>query len=62
MRRNTTYHCLDKEGMLAPRAPGTPGIQINIPAIYPNALPLNITPSSSPGTLSLNDTTKHNCR
>ena len=29
-----------------------PGIQINVPAIYPNALPPNITPSSSPGYLT----------
>ena len=29
------------------------GIQINVPAIYPNALPPNITPSSSPGTFEL---------
>ena len=29
-----------------------PGIQMNVLAIDPNALPLNITPSSSPGTLS----------
>ena len=29
-----------------------PGIQMNVPAIYHNALPPNITPSSSPGTLS----------
>ena len=34
------------------RLPGAPGIQMNVPAIYHNALPLNITPSSSPGTLS----------
>ena len=27
-------------------------IQMNVPAIYHNALPPNITPSSSPGTLS----------
>ena len=33
------------EGMFARRAPS---IQINVPAIYPNALPPNITPSSSP--------------
>ena len=39
-----------------------PGIRINVPVIHPNALPLNITPSSSPGTLGTNDTTKHNCR
>ena len=29
-----------------------PSIQMNVPAIYHNALPPNITPSSSPGTLS----------
>ena len=29
--------------------PGAPSIQINVPAIYPNALPPNVTPSSSPG-------------
>ena len=41
------------EGTFARRAPG---IQINVPAIYPNALPPNATPSSSPGTLSTKDT------
>ena len=35
-----------------PGAPGAPGIQINVPAIHPNALPPNITPSSSPGYLT----------
>ena len=40
------------EGTFAGRAPGAPGIQINGPAIYPNALPPNITPSSSPGYLT----------
>ena len=35
-----------------PGAPGAPGIQMNAPAIYHNALPPSITPSSSPGTLS----------
>ena len=49
----------DREGMFARRAPG---IQINVLVVYPNALPLDITPSSSPGTLSTNDTTKHNYR
>ena len=44
-----------------PCVPGTPGIQINVPAIYPNALPLNIAPSSIPRTLSTNDTMKHKC-
>ena len=34
------------------RLPGAPSIQINVPAIYHNALPPNTTPSSSPGTLS----------
>ena len=33
-----------------------PSIQINVVAIYPNALPQNITPSSNPGALSTNDT------
>ena len=47
------------EVMFARRAPSAPGIQINVLAIYPNALPPNITPSSSPGTLSTTDTTKH---
>ena len=32
-------------------APGAPLIRINVSAIYPNALPPNITPSSSPGSL-----------
>ena len=32
----------------------SPGIQINVPAIYPNALPPNITPTSKRGTLSAN--------
>ena len=43
------------EGTFARRVPGTPGtpsIQMNVPAIYHNALPPNITPSSSLGTLS----------
>ena len=43
------------EGTFAQRAPSTPsapGIQINVPAIYPNASPPNITPSSSPGYLT----------
>ena len=30
------------------RLGGVPSIQIIVPAIYPNALPLNISPSSSP--------------
>ena len=33
----------------APGAPGAPGIQMNVLAIYHNALPPIITPSSSPG-------------
>ena len=33
------------------RVPGAPGIQTNVPAIYPNAFPPNIAPSSSPGYL-----------
>ena len=36
------------------RLPGAPSIQINAPVVHPNALPLNITPSSSPVTLSIN--------
>ena len=36
-----------------PGAPGAPSIQINVTAIYHNALPSNITPSSSPGALSI---------
>ena len=53
---------LNREGTFARRAPGAPGIQINVPVVHPHALPLDITPSSSPGTLSTNDTTKHNCK
>ena len=34
------------------RARHVPGIQMNVPAIDHNALPPDITPSSSPGTLS----------
>ena len=33
-----------------PGTPGVPGIQINVPAIYLNVLPPNITPSSRAGT------------
>ena len=47
------------EGTFARRVPG---IQINVPVVHPNALPLDTIPSSSPGTLSTNDTTKHNCK
>ena len=53
--RSTFICSLYFEGTFARRAPGTPGapsIQTNVPAIYHNALPPNITPSSSPGTLS----------
>ena len=32
------------EGTFARRSPGTPNIQMNVPAIYHNALPPNITP------------------
>ena len=42
--------------------PGVLGIQITVPAIHPNALPPNTIPSPGPGTLSTNDTTKHNYR
>ena len=38
------------EGTFARRTPVAPSIQMNVPAIYHNALPPNITPSSSPGT------------
>ena len=38
------------EGTFARRVPG---IQMNVPAIYHNAVSPNITPSSSPGTLSI---------
>ena len=44
------------EGTLAQHVPRAPGIQINAPAIYPNALSPNIIPCSSPGILSTNDT------
>ena len=37
------------EGMCARCTRGAPGIQINVLAIHPNALPPNPTPSSSPG-------------
>ena len=47
------------EGTFARRVPG---IQINVPVVHPNALPLDITPSCSLGTLSTNDTTKHMCK
>ena len=40
------------EGVFARRTPGAPSIQMNVLAIYHNAWPPNITPSSSPGTLS----------
>ena len=40
------------EGTFARRVPGALGIQMNVLAIYHNALPPNITPSSSPGNLS----------
>jgi len=44
------------EGAVARRVPGAPGIQINVPAIYPNALPPDVPPSASLGTPSTNDT------
>ena len=47
MRRGRHY-----EGTFARRVPGAPAIQMNVLAIDHNALPPNITPSSSPGTLS----------
>ena len=39
------------EGTFAWRATGARRIQINVPAIHPNALPPNITPSCSPSYL-----------
>ena len=36
------------EVTFARRASGMPGMQINVPAIYPHALPPTTTPSSSP--------------
>ena len=46
-------HVLDAlEGVFARCLPSAASILINVPAIYPNALPQNITSSSSPGTLS----------
>ena len=50
----------DLEGTVAQRTPGAPSIQINVPAIYHNALPPNITPSSSLGTPSTS--TLYDCR
>ena len=41
------------------RLPSAPSIQMNVPATDHNALPPNITPSSSPGTLSTS--TLHDC-
>ena len=43
---------MDVEGTFARRVPSAPSIQMNVLAIYHNARPPNITPSSSPGTLS----------
>ena len=40
------------EGTFARRVPGAPNIQMTVPTVYYNALPPNITRSSSPGTLS----------
>ena len=39
------------EGTFAQRVPGAPSIQMNVPAIYHNALAPNITASPGPGTL-----------
>ena len=39
-------------GVLRVRLPGAPGIQMSVPAVYHNALPPNIPPSSRPRTLS----------
>ena len=46
------FECAHLRGVQRVRLPGAPGIQINGPAIDPNALPPNITPSSSPGHLT----------
>ena len=43
---------LGMEGAFARRLPSAPSMQMNVPGIYHNALPPNITPSSSSGTLS----------
>ena len=43
----------DTESTFARRVPRAPSIQRNVPAIYQNALPPNMTPSSSSGTLSI---------
>ena len=53
----TVLVCFGYEGTFARRAPH---IHMNVPAIYDNALPRNITPSSSPGTLSTS--TLYDCR
>ena len=47
-----TYGKGGSECTFARRVPGAPSIQMISLAIYHNALPPNITPSSSPGTLS----------
>ena len=52
-------HFRGVEGTFAWRAPGVPSIQMTVSAIYHNALPPNVTPSSSPGTLSTS--TLHDC-
>ena len=44
------------------RLPGAPASQTKILVVYPNVLPLYITPSFSPRTVSTNDTTNHNCK
>ena len=48
----TALHLQSPLDNLYVRLPGAPGIQMNVPAIYHNAFPTNIPPSSSPGTLS----------
>ena len=52
LARQRLRSCRSCEGTFGWHAPGAPGIQINGPAIDPNALPANISPSSSPGPLT----------
>ena len=51
-QQSSTMRILSYLRVLLPGAPGASSIQINVPAICPNALPPNITPSSTPGDLT----------
>ena len=51
-RHTHTVSEASSERVCLPGAPGAPSMQMNVLAIYHNALPPNITPSSNPGTLS----------